>query len=146
MRAIKIDVTNCTVTEVDVSNLKDKQAIVDGYICVGFEYPDGKHVCYVNDEGLLNNPQHFFASKYGYQPYAGNGVIVGSTLTGNDSPCTLTLDEVKASIRFLPLDDVQHLIRVGTVDYGTYITDSTGTRKISSIDLGAFDKKGSDDA
>lgn len=142
MRAIKIDALNRTIIEIDINGYKDMQAAVEGCICLAFDYPDDKHSCYINDEGLLCSPQHFFVSKFVRQPFAGNGIIVGNTPTGNTKACTLKLDDVKNSILFLTLDQVQELIRAGAVDYSTYITTSDGVcEKISTIDLGAFNKK-----
>lgn len=141
MRAIKIDSKNSTIIEIEIKGYEEVRDAVDGCICLAFDYPNNKHSCYVNDEGLLNNPEFFFVSKFGAQPFAGNGVIMGSTPSGNFRTCKLNLDDVKNSIKFLTLDQIQHLIRIGAIDYSTYIYTSEGKNKIYSVNLGAFNKK-----
>lgn len=141
MRAIKIDSINRTISEIEITkSYKDLQAIVDGTITIAFYYPDQKHICFVNDEGLLNNPTHFFLSKQYPQPLAGNAVIVGNTPNGNSKDCKLTIDEVKDSIKFLTLLEVQIMIRKGEADYNTYFKSSDGVTLVTRRDLGAFDQ------
>lgn len=107
MRAIKIDSEKQTITEYENTGLDSLQEVVGGYIEIAFDYPDGS-TCFVNDEGLFGNPQHFFTSKHGHQPYAGNAIIVGPTDDeGNDTECKLTLEEVKQTTQFLPLLAIQ---------------------------------------
>ena len=107
MRAIKIDAYNQKITEIEIDGLDDMQKVVNGYIEPAFYYPDGS-CCMVNEEGLLNQLDMFFESKYGHQPFAGNGLIVGAVDNeGDTTPCTLTIEEVKKSTKFYDLPTLQ---------------------------------------
>ena len=78
MRAIIINAQHRTITEAEIDgSLASLQQIVGGLIePVSL---DGDHHCYVNEEGLLNQPRHFFMFRDGHQPLAGNGVILSLT-------------------------------------------------------------------
>ena len=61
MRAIVIKSQNRTVVEIDLVPTLDRlQLIVGGLIEPVEQGLDDEHHCYVNEEGLLDNPQHFF--------------------------------------------------------------------------------------
>jgi len=47
---------------------------------------DDNHHCYVNEEGLLDDPQYFFMFSDGHQPIAGRGVILSTTEDGGEAP------------------------------------------------------------
>jgi len=110
MRSIIINSKAQSVTEVDIDGkLETLQEKVGGLIdpvYLGFEGTD-RHCCYVNDEGLLNNPQHFFMFKDGHQPLAGNGVILSDDGEGGDAPATLPLEWVKDRVAFMDLQQVR---------------------------------------
>ena len=110
MRAIVINAQDRTITETEIDgSLESLQEIVGGLI-----EPvdlDGKHHCYVNEEGLLDQPQHFFMFRDGYQPLAGNGVILALDDDGNETPCTLPLDWVKERVTFIDLNAVRQWCR-----------------------------------
>jgi len=76
MRAIVIKSRNRTVVKIDLVPTLDRlQQIVGGLIEPVEQGLDDEHHCYVNEEGLLDNPQHFFMFTGGHQPLAGNGII-----------------------------------------------------------------------
>lgn len=105
MRAIVINAKDRTVTETEIDgSLKSLQQIVGGLIEPVTQGLDGFHHCYVNEEGLLDNPRHFFMLHGGHQPLAGNGVILGSTDDGDEAPCALPLDWVKDRVTFMDFD------------------------------------------
>jgi hypothetical protein len=57
MRAIIINAKDRTVTETEIDgSLKSLQQIVGGLIEPVTQGLDGFHHCYVNEEGLLDNP------------------------------------------------------------------------------------------
>ena len=104
MRAIIINPEDRTITETEIDgSLKSLQHIVGGLIEAVYQGLDDNHHCYVNEEGLLNNPQFFFMFKDGHQPLAGYGVILSSTDDGGEAPCTLALDWVKECVTFMDL-------------------------------------------
>ena len=102
MRVIVINAKDRTVTVAEIDgSLKSLQHIVGGLITTVYDGLDDSHHCYVNDEGLLHNPQHFFMFEGGHQPLAGNGVILSSTDDGDEAPCTLSLDWVQERVTFM---------------------------------------------
>lgn len=104
MRAIIINAQDRTITESEIDgSLKSLQQIVGGLIEPVHHGLDEAHHCYVNEEGLLDGPQHFFMFKDGHQPLAGNGVILASTDDGGEAPCTLSLDWVQERVTFMDL-------------------------------------------
>ena len=104
MRAIIINAEDRTITETDIDgSLKSLQQIVGGLIEPVYQGLDDNHHCYVNEEGLLNNPQHFFMFRDGHQPLAGNGVILSSNDDAGEAPYILSLDWVKERVTFMDL-------------------------------------------
>jgi hypothetical protein len=108
MRAIIINAQDRTITETEIDgSLQSLQHIVGGMIeAVTCGLPEGHH-CYVDEEGLLDDPRHFFMFDGGHQPLAGNGVILAETDDGDEAPCTLRLDWVKERVTFMDLDAVR---------------------------------------
>jgi hypothetical protein len=105
MRAIIINAKDRTITETDIDgSLKSLQQIVGGLIEAVYDGLDDNHHCYVNEEGLLDNPQHFFMFKDGHQPLARNGIILSSTDGGGEAACALSLDWVKERVTFMDLE------------------------------------------
>lgn len=146
MRAIHIDSTNKTIKEIELSNNSDMRYreirdLVGGCLAIAFYYPGDKNLCYVNDDGLLNNPQCFFKSDLYPNPLAGSGVIVGNSVAGNTVACRLKIDDVIKQTKFLSLVEVQEMIRNGEADFNSYFMASDGRMEIISIiDLGAFNE------
>jgi hypothetical protein len=107
MRAIIIDAKHRTITVTDIDgSLESLQQIVGGLIEPVTQGLDESHHCYVNEEGLHVQPQHFFLFDGGHQPLAGNGVILSSTDDGDEAPCTLLLDWVTERVSFMNLQAV----------------------------------------
>jgi hypothetical protein len=87
MRAIILNPEDRTITETELDgSLKTLQHIVGVLIEPVYQGLDDNHHCYVNEEGLLDNPQYFFMFTDGHQPLAGNGVILSSTDDGGEAP------------------------------------------------------------
>lgn len=131
MKGILIDAKNREIKEIEYSDFDDLKKIMGIQWAQGLSVLPKKHTLYIDEEGLLNNPEHFFIIDGYPQPLAGNGAI---------PKCKFTVDEVGLMVRFLTLDQVQAGIRARVIDYSTYLTTSAGTEKIATIDLGAFDK------
>ena len=114
MKAILIDVKNNEVKEV---NVDEKEILRDWYKHIGCELVeqaiqinDKGDTIMVDEEGLLsvNNNTRFFNFEGGHQPFAGNGLIVGTNLeTGDSVDVTVTVDEVRDKITFLSLNNSQ---------------------------------------
>ena len=104
MRAIVINSEDRTITETDLDgSLESLQQIVGGMIEPVTQGLDSSHHCYVNEEGLLDHPRHFFMFQGGHQPLAGNGVILSLTGDGDEAPCTLPLEWVEERVGFMDM-------------------------------------------
>jgi hypothetical protein len=104
MRTIIINAVDRIVIETETDGeLKSLQTIVGGYIEAVYAGLDEAHHCYINDEGLLHQPRHFFMFEGGDQPLVGNGVILGTTADGREAACTLSLDWVREHVIFMDL-------------------------------------------
>jgi hypothetical protein len=109
MRALHIDAAARTVTEVetpepravDHARLRELQRLVGGLIAYAWTFPNGDTL-FVDDEGLLKQPEHFFrVCGCPQEFFAGNGVVVGkATRAGYDTAAVSTTDELRALLRF----------------------------------------------
>jgi hypothetical protein len=112
MKAILIDPHNRSVSEVEVNK---KTFLKDLYEHIGCDLveraisDDRKHEIWLDEEGLFRQPLAFFKySGYPQEAYAGKGVILGCNRTLSDSKdCTLTLDEVRAKVEFVSIDELR---------------------------------------
>lgn len=103
MRAFLIDPYKMHVSEVDYSgDYKQIYKFIQAN-CFDAAYVGPKTSIFVDDNGLLNNPTHFFAFKGYPQPLAGYGLVTDyNPKTGNTVGCHMTLQEVLENIIFLP--------------------------------------------
>jgi len=112
MKAILIDPHNRSVSEVEVSKsrfLKDLYAHIGCDLVERAISEDRKHEVWLDEEGLFKQPLAFFKFEgYPQEAYAGKGVILGCNRTLSDSKdCPLTLDEVKAKVKFVSIDELR---------------------------------------
>ena len=117
--AIVIDSKARTVTKVTKEwNLADLQEAVGGYIDA--VYLDNETTCFVNDEGLLHLTEEsmFFKLANGFQPLAGNGVILEVNDEG-DSVSVKSGREVfiQKAIKFYTLEEIQGMFSSVEVIY-----------------------------
>lgn len=100
MRAILIDPEAKTITEVDYDgNYKSIYKLIgcQTFTVVGIN--DNESI-FVDDEGLLNNPEFFFMWRGYHQPLAGKGLILGVDDEGESVETKLTLDYVVDHVTF----------------------------------------------
>lgn len=100
MKAILINPFEQSVTEVDYSG--DYNQIYEFIEAQMFDVARISHDdgIFVDDEGLLNSPTHFFEHSDYHSPLAGKGLIVGCNSEGESVDCKTTVDEVKAKVTF----------------------------------------------
>ncbi|NBW33871.1 MAG: hypothetical protein EBR30_02330 [Cytophagia bacterium] len=116
MKAIRIDVTNKCVEQVDVGpTLDDIYKQIDCRVITIVSSEDSELACeiYVDDESLLKDPTTlpgaFWAEFFPSQPLFGHGLIVSvDHETGERIDCTLKAEQVSEKIRFLTEDEVTH--------------------------------------
>ena len=101
MKAIFIDAVNKTIERIDFEgdykDIQDKIS-VDCFTCA--EINQAGDVVYVDDEGLMNGTDDFFFIEGMYQPFAGNGLILGtdmSTGESDDAACFVSFDDSTVS-------------------------------------------------
>src|SRR5438270_10864874 len=99
VKAVLIDATNGTITDVEIEPTLEKIYELVGckYIeAVRWALPD--HTIYVDEEGMLRPVEHWFSVNG--QCLAGNGLVVGPPdADGDETSCSLTADEVRAVTR-----------------------------------------------
>lgn len=113
-RVIVIDSKNKKVYEDEASGLSDLQKFVGGYIEIAHEWTKGKSTdtLFVNEEGLLEMPDHFFEFDGAHQPFAGSAVVVGANHKNGDSvDAASTLAEIKSKVKFVSLEEVRRKYR-----------------------------------
>ena len=86
--AYLIDAAKKTVSQVEYNNVEDINRLIGCQtFCLGFADHVTGDTLYVDDEGLLHHPQHFFLfAKRRDQPLAGNGLMVGREVEGDEYP------------------------------------------------------------
>jgi len=99
-KAILIDPFLPAISSVEVDGFEDIQRMIDCrcFTCVNF--PDGKHVAYVDDEGLINGTEKGvkFINKIYPDALAGRILILADDGQGGDADCELTGADVQAMI------------------------------------------------
>ena len=108
MKAILIDVYNKEIREVDYDGTLD--FIYFNLACRAFDLVrldevDGVfNSIFVDDEGLFRQNQLYFeySGSNGSFQLAGNGLVLGVDDEGNSIPPTLTVEDVKGKVSFLP--------------------------------------------
>ena len=100
MKAILINSFDESVSEVDYNG--DYKEIYNLIDCDTFDVVPLDHTndMYVDDEGLLKNPNRYF--KYGQQTLAGIGLILAHDDEGESVGTTLNSAEVFKNVKFLP--------------------------------------------
>ena len=90
-----------------VESISDIRRLIgcDMFTCVTIS---DRETIYVDDEGLLKNPQFFFKHSNYPDPLAGNGLILGFDMKSGDSKDTayLPIDVAKVT-EFYSINDLQ---------------------------------------
>ena len=114
LRAFHINAHAKTVLEVQLdpkNTLAELQDAVGGLIEVGFDWPDNRHTVYVNEEGLYGDHDDWIMVEGAHQPFKGNAILAGfNPADGETVAATLTLEEVKAKVKFLNGHAVRRLV------------------------------------
>lgn len=119
MKGILIDATNKTVTDVVYDSTK---VLKEWYRLINCNTVEGGHIVrdnypkldqvMVDEEGLLSltDETPFFNIEGSYQPYVGNGLIVGlDRNTGKTIDVGITSDEIRDKVTFLSLSEVRNM-------------------------------------
>ncbi len=102
INAIKIDVVQQIVYAVELDNGLKGMYTAIGCACVDRVVLDNRNDLWIDDEGLLRNPQPPKFQLAGFrQPLAGNGLICGYTDEGETISTRLTADQIRPLVTFL---------------------------------------------
>lgn len=106
MKAILINSVDRKVSEIQYNgNIEEIYQALNCQTFTIVRLENGDTV-FVDDEGLLGNPQNFFTiADYG-TPIAGNGLVLGETLDGESKDCASTVDEVSKDVIFMDIATV----------------------------------------
>jgi hypothetical protein len=112
MKAILIDVNSENVRMVEVD---DKDVLRSWYRHIGCSMVEPVYInehdsIMVDEEGLLtmDNNTKFFS--YNEDFYCGNGLVVGVDRKGNSVDPCITVDEVRARVKFYAMNEVSRLV------------------------------------
>lgn len=104
MKAIFIDAKNRKVELVD-RDFENYKLINEQIGCDIFTYAtsfNNGDVLYVDDEGLFDRGcNSFFTYEGAHQPFAGNGLILGTDEEGDSVDAATTLIEVASKVQFM---------------------------------------------
>jgi len=98
-KAILINPTKKTISEVGIHDKYEEWLTLIGASSLDRVRINHKNYVWVDDEGLLRDPQHFFKGTFYPKPLAGNALIIGG---GGETvkDTTITLEQVIAMISF----------------------------------------------
>jgi hypothetical protein len=101
MKAILINSIEQTVTEIEYSgNWRDISKLIGCDLFTVVNMGKGDTI-FVDDEGLLKDPQYFFKLDTYRSLLAGNGLILGSDDEGESIACKVTVEEMRSRISFI---------------------------------------------
>ena len=116
MKAILIDAKNREVKEIEIGKGIDEmyKFLECQYFTIA-SYLDKGDAIFVDDEGLMNGTDIFFTYEGAHQPFAGNGLIMGSNRNGESIDCKIDFNEVKNKVEFYDRDELMMAIAFGKV-------------------------------
>jgi|TARA_R110000803_G_scaffold73898_2_gene137890 hypothetical protein len=100
-KAILIDPNLPRISVERVDGFEDIQRMIDCRCFTCVRFPDGKHVAYVDDEGLINGTKlgvKFIDSIYP-DALAGKILILADDGHGGDADCELTGSDIQAMVK-----------------------------------------------
>ena len=101
VRGFMIDPVTRTIVRLDYGG--DYREITAALGCSLFDvarFNEHRDVAYIDDEGLLKNPMHFFAVNGYLQPLAGRGWILGTDEAGDSVTPTVDMKWLRANVLF----------------------------------------------
>lgn len=108
MKGYLIDPFKRTIEEVEHNGSLDSIYELIDARCFALAAFDGKgNSAYVDDEGLFRDGQEFFLMKNYPQPLAGKGLILGCNDEGDSVSPTVSIDEVRAQVKFLSAEQIR---------------------------------------
>jgi hypothetical protein len=108
MKAIHVNAAARTVTLVEIEKVyPEANALLGCQLITTAGYDGRGNVAFTDDEGLLCNPEHFaLVPTFHPHPLAGGMVIVGDDGEGDSEDVKLTVEQVRAEVKFLDAYDL----------------------------------------
>jgi hypothetical protein len=108
MKGVLIDSKHRIVSIVEVSNsgINDILTHLNCDIFTVAMQLKNRDVMYVDDEGLINGTDSFFTYEGAHQPFAGNGLILGTDSEGESVDCKVELMEVAKKVNFYTIEEL----------------------------------------
>lgn len=103
MRGVLIDPFTRTVKDVETDGKLDSIYALLGVDMITVVQTDKNHALILDDEGLLKprDAQEYFLWFQSEQPFAGKGLILGTTEDGDNTDATIPVKVVENTITFL---------------------------------------------
>ena len=102
MKAIRIDATSRTISEVDYSgDYRQILVLIDAELFDCARFNRKGDAVFVSDIGMLDGTDHFFRIAGYRHPLAGNGLILGCDGEGNSTNPSVSLAWVTENTAFL---------------------------------------------
>lgn len=108
MKGILIDPFKREVSEVETSGKLDDLYAILGVDTITVVTTAEDHALILDDEGLLKDraEQEYFLWYGSDQPFAGKGLILGTTEDGDNKDASIPVDVVRNTITFVPKEIV----------------------------------------
>ena len=109
MKTILIDTRNKAVTEIEIDGgLKSIYDALDVRMIETATYLPNGDAVYVDEEGMMGlDKDSGFFDIGAHQPFAGNGLVIGTNHTTGDSVgCKSTVEEIRKQVKFRSLFEV----------------------------------------
>lgn len=123
MQVIKIDSLNEDISIIDIDDtLEDIYEQLD---CDIFECPitlDNRDCLYVDEEGLFVNEYKgaFYFGDFPH-PLFGNGLIIGTSIEGDNEDALSNIRTIKNKVTFIPEETGKHLLNQIRLSGNTFI-------------------------
>ena len=118
LRVIHIDTASQRIEERQIpagdGHLEALWKLVGGYIEVAARFANGD-VLYVDEEGLLKEPERFFCLKHEQRPYAGNGVISRCDQEGEAASAASALTDIVERVVFMATPSAEEIKDPATI-------------------------------
>jgi hypothetical protein len=107
VKAILIDAVNRSVSLVKIEpKLEEYYKLIDcDLMQIALEFPN-RDTIMVDEEGLLKEAKYFFTHKDGYQPFAGNGLVLGTDREGETVDVKTSVEDVRKAVKFMSREEL----------------------------------------
>ncbi len=107
-KGVLVDPYTKTITNVQVGDFKDIQKHLQCSVFCSGGYDEGGDAIYVNDEGLFEETEFWYAPEIYPYPYAGRVLFLGIDAGGNSADSFLDAEDLEdIEAKFMSRDEVK---------------------------------------